>query len=64
MNLVMAIEANRKKEFKLVQPVSEPSSTVMNLARHLGFAHLAHRIVAKELFPHILVHLILPSPFG
>ncbi len=64
MNLVMTVEANRKKEFKLVQPVSEPSSTVMNLARHLGFTHLAHRIVAKELLPYILVHLVLPSPFG
>jgi hypothetical protein len=64
MNLVMAVEANRKKEFKLVQPVSKPSSTVMNLARHLGFTYLAHRIIGKELFPHILIHLILPSPFG
>jgi hypothetical protein len=64
MNLVMTLEAHSQEKLCLIQSVAKPSSTVMNLTGHLCFAYLAYRIVRKELFPYILVHLVLPSSFG
>jgi hypothetical protein len=45
MNLMMALEANRQEELYLVEPIPEPSSPMVNLARHLASAHLADWIV-------------------
>jgi hypothetical protein len=45
MDLMMALETNRQEKLYLVEPIPEPSSPMMNLARHLATAHLADWIV-------------------
>jgi len=45
VDLMMALEAHRQEKFHLVQPIPEPSSPMVNLARHLATAHLADWIV-------------------
>jgi len=45
MDLMMALEAHRQEKLYLVQPIPEPSSPMVNLARHLTLADLADWIV-------------------
>jgi hypothetical protein len=45
MDLMMALEAHRQEKLYLVEPIPEPSSPMMNLARHLASAHLAYRVI-------------------
>jgi hypothetical protein len=45
MDLMMALKAHRQKELHFVEPIPEPSSPMVNLARHLATAHLADWIV-------------------
>jgi hypothetical protein len=45
MDLMMAFKAHRQEKLYLVEPISKPSSPMMNLARHLAMAHLADWIV-------------------
>jgi hypothetical protein len=45
MDFVMALKANRQEELNLIQPIPEPSSPMVNLARHLASAHLADWVV-------------------
>jgi hypothetical protein len=45
MNFVVTLETDSQEKFYLVEPIPEPSSPMMNLARHLATAHLADWIV-------------------
>jgi hypothetical protein len=45
MDLMMALEAHRQEELHLVEPITKPSSPMVNLARHLALADLADWIV-------------------
>jgi hypothetical protein len=45
MDLMMALEAHRQEKLHLVEPIPEPSSPMVNLARHLAFTHLADWVV-------------------
>jgi hypothetical protein len=45
MDLMMALETNRQEKLYLVEPIPEPSSPMVNLARHLALADLADWIV-------------------
>jgi hypothetical protein len=59
MNLMMALEANRQEELYLVEPISEPSSPMVNLTRHLASAHLADWVVGQELLSNIFINFVL-----
>jgi hypothetical protein len=45
MDLMVALEAYRQEKIYFIQPIPEPSSPMMNLARHLALANLADWIV-------------------
>jgi hypothetical protein len=60
----MALKANRQEKLYLVEPIPEPSSPMVNLARHLALANLADWCVAQKLLSHIRIDLILLSSFG
>jgi hypothetical protein len=45
MDFMMALEAHRQEELYLVEPIPEPSSPMVNLARHFALADLADWIV-------------------
>jgi hypothetical protein len=45
MYFMMALEAHRQEELYLVEPITEPSSPMVNLARHLALAYLADWVV-------------------
>jgi hypothetical protein len=45
MDLMMALKAHGQEKLYLIEPIPEPSSPMMNLARHLATAHLADWIV-------------------
>jgi hypothetical protein len=45
MDLMMALEAHRQEKLYLVEPISKPSSPMVNLACHLALADLADWIV-------------------
>jgi hypothetical protein len=45
MDLMMALEAHRQEELHLIESIPEPSSPMVNLARHLALADLADWIV-------------------
>jgi len=45
MDLMMALEAHRQEKLNLIQPISKPSSPMVNLARHFALANLAYRVV-------------------
>jgi hypothetical protein len=45
MDFMMALEANCQEKLNLVQPISKPSSPMVNLACHLALAHLAYWVV-------------------
>jgi hypothetical protein len=45
VDFVMAFKAHRQEKLNLIEPIPEPSSPMMNLARHLATAHLADWIV-------------------
>jgi hypothetical protein len=45
MDLMMALEANRQEKLYLIEPITEPSSPMVNLACHLALANLADWIV-------------------
>jgi hypothetical protein len=45
MDLMMAFKAHRQEELYLIEPIPEPSSPMVNLARHLATAHLAYWVV-------------------
>jgi hypothetical protein len=64
MDFVMALEANCQEKLNLIQPIAEPSSPMVNLARHLASAHLADWIVAEELLSHIFIDFVLAFSFG
>jgi len=59
MDLMMALEAHRQEELNLVQPIPEPSSPMVNLARHLATAHLADWIVGQKLLSNIFIDFVL-----
>ena len=42
----MALEAHRQEKLNLIEPIPEPSSPMVNLARHLALANLADWRVA------------------
>lgn len=42
---MMALKAHRQEKLYFIEPIPEPSSPVMNLARHLALAYLADWIV-------------------
>jgi hypothetical protein len=45
MDFVMALKAHRQEKLNLVQPITKPSSPMVNLTRHLASAHLADWVV-------------------
>jgi hypothetical protein len=45
MDFVMALKTNSQEELYLIEPIPEPSSSMVNLTRHLATAHLADWIV-------------------
>jgi hypothetical protein len=45
VDFVMALEAYCQEKLYLIEPIPEPSSPMMNLARHLATAYLAYWIV-------------------
>jgi hypothetical protein len=45
MDFVVTLPTYSQEELYLVEPISEPSSPMMNLACHLATAHLADWIV-------------------
>ena len=45
MDSMMALEANRQEKLNLIEPIPEPPSPMVNLARHLASAHLADWVV-------------------
>ncbi len=61
---MMALEANRQEKLNLIQPIPEPPSPMVDLARHLAPAHLADWVVAEELLPHITIDFVLSPPLG
>jgi len=45
MDFLMALKANSQEELNLIEPISKPSSPMVNLACHLASAHLADWVV-------------------
>jgi hypothetical protein len=45
VDFVMALEAHRQEKLHLIEPISKPSSPMVNLACYLALADLADWIV-------------------
>jgi len=63
MDFMMALKTHGQEKLCLVQPISKPTPAMMHLACHLASTNLADRIVAKKLFPHILIDFVLAFSF-
>jgi hypothetical protein len=61
---MVALKAHRQEKFYLVEPIPEPPSPMVNLARHLALANLADWRVAQKLLSHIRIDFVLLSSLG